>query len=243
MGLGARGTSIFVASGDGGAGESRNTSTLLDPEYPATSPFVTAVGATEFGKVDSVLPAGTPAAKLCLNQSCHPAGGCSKPAGCPASGEEIAVGFSGGGFSQTFDQPKHQKKAVQQFLRTAKDLPPQGCFLPQKRAMPDVAALGVRLLVRIEQRWEGVGGTSASSPIIGGITSRLVEKSIAVSGKPLGLLTPLLYKMHADCADCFTDIVKGTNAISRGGGPVPYGYNCTASTRAPPSITSFQEFC
>ena len=27
--------------------------------------------------------------------------------------------------------------------------------------------------------------------------------------------------------DAFTDIVKGTNAIGRGNGPIAYGYNCT----------------
>jgi tripeptidyl-peptidase-1 len=56
-----------------------------------------------------------------------------------------------------------------------------------------------------------------------GLVSLINEKRIAKGGKPMGFLNPFIYQN----ADAFTDIVKGTNAISRGGAPVPYGYNCT----------------
>ena len=38
-----------------------------------------------------------------------------------------------------------------------------------------------------------------------------------------GFLNPFLYKNAA----AFTDVTKGTNAIGRGTGPIPYGFNCT----------------
>jgi len=49
MQLGARGTSVLVASGDGGVGGSRpnNTCTTFIPTFPASCPWVTAVGATQ----------------------------------------------------------------------------------------------------------------------------------------------------------------------------------------------------
>ncbi|KAK2462494.1 hypothetical protein APHAL10511_005464 [Amanita phalloides] len=46
--LGARGTSVLIASGDGGVSGSRlnNTCTTFVPTFPASCPFITAVGAT-----------------------------------------------------------------------------------------------------------------------------------------------------------------------------------------------------
>ena len=45
---GVRGISILFASGDDGAGCNNNAS-AFEPNFPASSPFVTAVGGTEFG--------------------------------------------------------------------------------------------------------------------------------------------------------------------------------------------------
>ena len=67
---------------------------------------------------------------------------------------------------------------------------------------------------------QSVGGTSASSPAFAGYVSLLNEARIK-AGKPvLGFLNPFLYA-HPDA---FTDVTKGTNAIGRGTGPVPYGF-------------------
>ncbi|KAK2462489.1 hypothetical protein APHAL10511_005459 [Amanita phalloides] len=48
MQLGARGTSVLIASGDGGVSGSRldNTCTTFVPTFPASCPYITAVGAT-----------------------------------------------------------------------------------------------------------------------------------------------------------------------------------------------------
>ena len=68
------------------------------------------------------------------------------------------------------------------------------------------------------------GGTSASAPTFAGIVSLLNEARI-VAGKPvMGFLNPFLYKN----ADAFTDVVLGSNKISRGGVPLKYGYDCSA---------------
>jgi len=47
MQFGARGTSIFMSSGDGGVGGSQPTTcTVFVPTFPSTCPFVTSIGAT-----------------------------------------------------------------------------------------------------------------------------------------------------------------------------------------------------
>ena len=49
----------------------------------------------------------------------------------------------------------------------------------------------------------------------------LNDARIKKGGKPLGYLNPFLYSKPT----MFTDIVEGTNAIGRGNGPLPYGWN------------------
>lgn len=91
----------------------------LYPSWPASSPWVTAVGATRF-----------------INQD---------PTG--AAGEMATDQFgSGGGFSTLWAQSPNatwQTAAVQAYLKAdAGDLPPAGSFPPNGRGTPDVSALG-----------------------------------------------------------------------------------------------------
>lgn len=85
---------------------------MLWPSWPASSPWVTAVGATEF--INNVV----------------------------ASGPERAVERfgSGGGFSTMFPQATWQKTAVEAYLNSGTPLPSH--FARGGRATPDVSALG-----------------------------------------------------------------------------------------------------
>jgi len=85
---GVLGLTIIFASGDYGCG--CEFCFRFAPSFPATSPFVTSVGATEFY---------------------------SSSIGPERAVEEFG---SGGGFSWYFAQPGYQSKAVQQYLTTAK---------------------------------------------------------------------------------------------------------------------------
>jgi tripeptidyl-peptidase-1 len=61
MQLGARGTSVLIASGDGGVAGSRpnSTCTTFVPTFPASCPYITAVGATQnVSEVGAELSAG-----------------------------------------------------------------------------------------------------------------------------------------------------------------------------------------
>jgi tripeptidyl-peptidase-1 len=180
--LAARGASVLISSGDSGSGFKRKFifGYELYPSWPASSPWVTAVGATKF--VDDKIGAEETAS------------------------EQFG---SGGGFSSMFNQS---------------DAPWQvAAVAAYGRATPDVSALGEGYQVWIDQSYESIGGTSASCPATAGMVS-LINEARRQSGKPpLGFLNPFLYSNPG----AFTDITKGTNAISRDSLPVKVGYAAT----------------
>ena len=55
------------------------------------------------------------------------------------------------------------------------------------------------------------GGTSLSSPLLGGIIALLNEQSMAAVGQPLGFVSSLFYQMALDCQACFNDVAFGNN--------------------------------
>jgi subtilase family serine protease len=171
----------------------------LWPSWPASSPWVTSVGATRF-------------------------------VGQKAGNAEMATDQfgSGGGFSAQFDQThaKWQSAAVKEYLKIVpkgKPFPPKSSFSATGRGTPDVAALGEGFQVLQAGHVMPVGGTSASAPTFAAVVSLLNEHQLQKGGKPLGFLNPWLFANP----DMFTDVTQGTNAIGRGTGPIPYGYNCT----------------
>jgi len=169
---------------------------VLYPSWPASSPWVTAVGATRF-----------------LNQTVGHEEMASDQFG------------SGGGFSTMWNQTSApwQVAAVAKYVAMGPSLPkwpPTGSFPPHGRATPDVSALGEGYQVYEGGRVQSVGGTSASSPAFAGYVS-LINEARLKAGKPqMGFINPFLYQNpHA-----FFDVTKGTNAIGRGTGSLKYGY-------------------
>ncbi|KAK7033671.1 hypothetical protein VNI00_012671 [Paramarasmius palmivorus] len=176
MQLGARGRSILFSSGDFGVGggdclTNDGTNTVqFQPAFPASCPFVTAVGGTT-----RVNP-------------------------------EVAVSFSGGGFSNYFAQPSYQSTAVNGFLG-ALGATNSGLFNATGRAYPDVAAQGTGFQVVIGGRTGSVGGTSASCPTVAGIVALLNDFRLANGKSSLGFLNPLIYANPG----AFNDITSGSN--------------------------------
>lgn len=114
--LGARGVSVLVASGDWGVGKNDQCVDLDEtrkrfmPSFPASCPYVTAVGATRFLEPEMV------AFDARSNYS------------------------SGGGFSDVFAQPVYQKQAVDRYLEGLGDefggwYNPSGRAFPDVSAM------------------------------------------------------------------------------------------------------------
>merc|ERR1711974_124792 len=81
---------------------------------------------------------------------------------------------------------------------------------------PDVSAMGNNFLIYMSG-WSPVGGTSASTPTFAGVAAYLNDLSYKKTGKPLGFLNPLLYQMHAEAPDAFTDVTKGDNICTEDG--------------------------
>jgi tripeptidyl-peptidase-1 len=72
-------------------------------------------------------------------------------------------------------------------------------------------------LIESQGTIEPVGGTSASSPIFAGVVTLLNDYVNTKTGKPLGFVSPLLFKMGANCPGCFTDITVGDNKCTEDG--------------------------
>jgi len=106
-------------------------------------------------------------------------------------------------------------------------LPPASYYNATSRGYPDIAAFGSGVLI-----YDGgllqVGGTSCSSPIVAGVFALLNDYSLSATGKPLGFLNPLIYKIFADQPSAFTDVTIGDNKCTEGGcASSCQGYECT----------------
>ncbi|KAJ7734044.1 subtilisin-like protein [Mycena maculata] len=183
-GAGARGVSLMFSSGDGGVGDGDpdpatqecitndgTNSTRFIPGFPASCPFVTAVGGTVF------IP-------------------------------EVAVPFSGGGFSNYFSRPSYQYAAVEGFLKGLPQGTYAGLFNPNGRGIPDVATQSDFFKVFIDGKAFLIGGTSASSSTFAGFVALLNNGRFRNGLSPLGFLNPLLY---SKAVSGFNDITVGNN--------------------------------
>lgn len=187
--LGVRGISILFASGDMGVyGRTGVTKDgKFHPDFPASSPYLTAVGGTNFVRQGVI-------------------------------GPEESWDGSGGGFSDHFPMPLYQKEAVEQYLIRAENrngFPAERHFNRTNRGYPDISALGgVRNAYCVDTTFlfgahvmMGVGGTSASCPVVAGIFARLNTLRERNNLPPLGFLNPFIYQN----SDAFKDVKKGNN--------------------------------
>ncbi|KAI0331649.1 subtilisin-like protein [Cubamyces sp. BRFM 1775] len=120
---------------------------------------------------------------------------------------EVAVDFSGGGFSNYFAQPSYQATAVSAFLKKL-GRTNAGLFNTTGRGYPDVAAQGENFQVVVGGRVGSVGGTSASSPTFAAVIALLNDFRLSRGKAPLGFLNPLIYSTGAAG---FNDITSGSN--------------------------------
>eukprot|EP01124_Arcella_intermedia_P013339 TRINITY_DN19765_c0_g1_i1.p1 TRINITY_DN19765_c0_g1~~TRINITY_DN19765_c0_g1_i1.p1 ORF type:complete len:601 (+),score=123.18 TRINITY_DN19765_c0_g1_i1:44-1846(+) len=224
--IGLRGISIFASSGDSGA-NGRTDEACSDkqfhPAFPAASPFLTAVGATRLIDVSTTLSNPPP---ICASAEYW---------WCASAGTEVAVSYgvsgftSGGGFSNVAPMPDWQKAAVSKYLSGPEGQQlPAGYFNPNGRAYPDVSALGDKILIWLGSD-QSIGGTSASCPMVAGIFSLLNSYTVSKTGKTLGPVNQLIYKMAQEQPATFTDITVGDNECTESGCGLDscYGYFCS----------------
>eukprot|EP00929_Paragymnodinium_shiwhaense_P004107 TRINITY_DN104833_c0_g1_i1.p1 TRINITY_DN104833_c0_g1~~TRINITY_DN104833_c0_g1_i1.p1 ORF type:complete len:569 (+),score=86.57 TRINITY_DN104833_c0_g1_i1:120-1826(+) len=205
--MGARGLTVFVASGDdgvAGAGARGNSGACgFNPSYPATASHVTAVGATQGPE------SGEPEIACQSNKG----GGIT----------------SGGGFSNVYSRPSWQSAAVEAYLSNpSANLPPSSMFNEKGRGYPDVAAMGHNYPIAVGGNFYAGSGTSASTPLVAGMTALANNARIAAGKKSLGFLNPALYQFDSSV---FNDITSGENNCAAGNSaPVCCTYGFTATT-------------
>ena len=187
MKLGMQGVSVVLASGDSGvagpAGDGNadgclGTGQIFSPDFPATCPYITTVGAT-------YLPLG---------------------ANVNADAEVAVTRFgSGGGFSNIYPIPSYQSKAVSTYL--TQHTPPYkaysgnnnqnigaggGIYNNAGRGYPDVSAVGDNIVIFNAGLPTLIGGTSASAPVFAAILNRINEERLAAGKSTVGFVNPTL---------------------------------------------------
>jgi len=215
--LAVMGLTLLFADGDQGAGSLGDPpmlvpdcSTHLNPNWPAHSPYVTAVGGVY------VTPLAVP---MCYIPSSSGGIDCSQP-GMPLG--EVGISLengmtwsTGGGFSDIQKRPSYQKDFVERYLNDKSvNLPPKTFFNANGRAYPDISAVAHNLMTVLSDTIVAIDGTSASTPIFAGIVSLLNDARISRGKKPLGFLNPILYKIASTTPEAFNDVVIGNNRCS-----------------------------
>ncbi|HXA27327.1 MAG TPA: S53 family peptidase [Candidatus Angelobacter sp.] len=192
----AKGDTVLASSGDNGttgvSKQHKDTTTYSYPTvgWPASSPWVTAVGGTQ-------LQHGWTWAPTTANYYNWTSGGNSEAvwneAGLPAA--------SGGGPSAIYPRPAWQNGVAAAIGGNARGVPDlawnaavNGGVLVWITAFPSYQRPG----------WHVYGGTSAGSPQTGGVVA-LVNTARAALGKgPIGHLAPILYTLPSSD---FSDVV------------------------------------
>ncbi|MCL2544136.1 MAG: S53 family peptidase [Nocardioidaceae bacterium] len=188
----AEGISLLFSSGDNGDETGGDPSAAPTPDWPASSPYVTAVGGTSMGigaDDQRIFETGWETARSTLSSD----GTWSTPT--------YQYG-SGGGTSRLFAQPSYQAGVVPTSMSQTYGGAPM-------RVVPDVSALGdptTGMLVGETQAFPDgtqkyaeyrIGGTSLASPLYAGMLALAEQKA----GHEFGLANPRLYAAASSSYD------------------------------------------
>lgn len=203
MKLAAMGVTVLASSGDSGVSNfgcscsQSSSSSILPwstasswtgkgyfPSFPATSPYVTAVGGT-----------------MGLNTG-------SSEIACQSQLGGVIT--TGGGFSMYFPTPSWQSKSVTNYLSAVAPTPG---YNPQGRAYPDISLMAVEFPVVVNSQLTTLFGTSASAPVMAAMVSLVNSARYSRGLGPVGFINPTLYSLgeSATITDIFNDIASGSN--------------------------------
>jgi subtilase family serine protease len=218
----AAGISVYAASGDDGSSDcARFGSNALAVDYPASDPYVTAVGGTGLHTGTAV-----PGREVSW--------------GSPATG---SGGGGGGGVSRYFPMPSWQT-GTGVIEPSYSSMTPCGQTVHYCRELPDVSLNAnpdtgyVIYCTNPSQAqcagigWLQVGGTSAASPLMAAITADANTYSLANGGARIGFASPFLYSELG--TSVFRDVTLGSNNILGGAAyPAGAGYDMSTGLGSP----------
>lgn len=216
--VGTNGITLMASSGDSGAHGRTDPlcqKATTSPAYPAASPNILAVGATQFDTT-TVKTGGT--SPFCKANTCKMSGTeivCSKKTGALIS--------SGGGFSEVAPANAWQTDLIAAYIKSGKSAP-TGDFNANGRGYPDVAALGHSYYIQLNGEALAVDGTSCSSPVFAGVVGLLASKA----GKKMGAVAETLYAAYKANPKSFNDITVGDNYCTENTCDCKTGFTATA---------------
>ena len=228
----AQGQTILAATGDSGSEDCypQTGSTAQQVDYPASDPWVTAVGGTSLlGPGDEVTWNDCQGAS---STSCADSGG----------------GAGGGGMSRYEPRPSYQPNVL------AWPDNSQPCGNVHCREVPDISAnAGVGMVEYNAGAWKAAGGTSLSAPLLAGLVA---DKNVGCTTNT-GVWAPALYALAAqgvygtalsDITDGDIDVtgshggafaaVSGYDAATGLGVPRAAGLSCPEVTSVTPTAAS-----
>ena len=195
-----QGIGFMFSSGDDG--DEQLSSGHIQTDYPASDPWVTAVGGTStaIGSSGNLLwQTGWGTNKYTLSTD--------GTSWVPASTPPFLYG-SGGGFSTLFGRPLYQNGVVNETTpgRAVPDVsldgdPTTGMLVGETQAFPDGVRYG-------EYR---IGGTSLSSPLFAGVQALAAQ----AAGARLGFANPTIYALAGSAPGAYSDVLHRAGANVR----------------------------
>jgi subtilase family serine protease len=220
----AAGTGISVLFSSGDSGDEFTSYGVPVADYPAASPYVTAVGGTSLqigskGQRTGEFGWSTARSFLC-NETYKGLGGCpDSPLGTWQPIDLALDGGSGGGTSFVYPQPFYQAGVVPASLSRF-----NSAYVGDQpmRVEPDIsmeADPATGMLVGETQTFPNgvyydeyrIGGTSVASPLMAGVIARADQEA----GTPLGFLNPELYSLYGSKGAFYDILPAGKQDMSR----------------------------
>ena len=215
MKLGARGVTVVAASGDLGTSGRRGSPKRFHAGFPASSPFVTAVGGTNFAAKNTV------GDETAWGGS---GGGFSDHFGVPSyQADAVSAFLALAAANDTFPDPSK--------------------YNATGRGFPDVACLGGSsnpYFIWNGGKKSSAYGTSAGTPVFAVVVAKLNELRFAAGKPAMGFINPFLYA-NAGPGGGFNDVTTGRNCgpeacgnkASDGGFPATVGWDAATGLGTP----------
>jgi subtilase family serine protease len=214
----ATGVTVTFSSGDDG--DEFTTIGQVAADYPASSPYATAVGGTTLQVGQSGQRLGefgwSTARSFLCNATLVSEGGCTAAQEGQWLPIDLALdGGSGGGTSVVYPQPFYQQGVVPSSLSEVNGNTPM-------RVVPDISMEGdpgTGMLVGQTQQFPNgvfydqyrIGGTSVASPLLAGVVARADQ----ARGSSLGFANPALYSLSGKPSALFDVGPAGNQDQSR----------------------------